>query len=398
MGKVCGPLTGVKVLDFTRVYSGPYCTMMLADLGAEVIKIEVPGRGDDTRFFLPFKNDESGYYMYLNRNKKGITLDLKSEKGKQIALKLAKWADIVVENFSPGTMEKLGLSYEDIRKVNPQVIYGSISGFGQTGPYRNKVAYDAVAQAMGGLTYITGYPDKPPVKVGSSIADANAGIHMAFGLMAALYFREKTGIGQYVDVSMMDAVFSILENFVVTYTLNGVVPQRIGNENLASAPFDAYETKDDYVVIATANDNLFHKLAKAIGREDLITDPRFITNYQRKQNYKDLKGIITDWTKQYTTMEVVEILDQAKVPVAPILSMDKLVNDPQIKAREMLVDFEHPIAGKITVPGNPVKLSTTPGKMRSAAPVLGQHTEEVLQEVLGLSPQEIAELRETKVI
>lgn len=393
-----GPLAGLRVLDFTRIYSGPYCTMLLADLGAETIKVEMPDVGDDTRGFLPLKNNESGYYMYLNRNKKGITLNLKSQEGKTIALELAKWADVLVENFSPGTMERLGLGYDTICKINPQIVYASISGFGQTGPLRKKVAYDAVAQAMGGLTGVTGYPDLPPVKAGSSIADANAGIHAAFGIMTALYYRQQKGKGQYVDVSMMDSVFSILESFVVQYTMTMVNPQRTGNEHVASAPFDSFQTEDDYVIIATASEKLFRKLAQVMGKEELLKDQRFGTNVLRKQNYSQLKPIITAWTKQHTTSEVVGLLDQAKIPVAPILSIQQLVKHPQIKARNMLVEVEHPVAGKISIPGFPIKFSATPGAVRKPAPLLGQHTSEVLSEILGLTQDKINELRNAKVL
>lgn len=393
-----GPLQNLRVLDFTRIYSGPYCTMLLADLGAETIKVEMPQVGDDARRFTPFKNNESGYYMYLNRNKKGITLDLKSPEGKNIALKLAKWADVLVENFSPGTMERLGLDYDTICEMNPQIVYASISGFGQTGPLREKAAYDAVAQAMGGLTGITGYPDKPPVKAGASIADANAGIHAAFGIMTALYYRQLTGKGQYVDVSMLDAVFSTLENSVVQYTMTGVNPQRIGNEHMVSAPFDSFPTKDDYVVVATANDRLFQKLAEVMGREDLLKDARFVTNLLRKQNYAQLKPIIAEWTKQHTTAEVVQFLDRAKVPVAPVLSIQQLVEHPQVKARNMLVEVEHPIAGKVSMPGFPIQFSATPGSVRTPAPLLGQHTDEVLLDILGLTQNKINELRIKKVL
>lgn len=393
-----GPLVGLRVLDFTRIYSGPYCTMLLADLGAETIKVEMPKVGDDTRRFLPFKNNESGYYMYLNRNKKSITLNLKSPEGKAIALELTKWADVLVENFSPGTMEGLGLEYDTICKVNPRLVYVSISGFGQTGPLRKKVAYDAVAQAMGGLTGITGYPDSPPVKAGSSIADANAGIHAAFGIMTALYYRERTGKGQYIDVSMMDTTFSILESFVVQYTMTGVNPKRTGNEHVASAPFDSFQTKDDYVVIATASDKLFQKLTQVMGQEKLLRDQRFVTNVLRKQNYSQLKPIIVEWTRQHTTVEIVELLDRVKVPVAPILSIQQLVEHPQIKARNMLVEMEHPAAGKISIPGFPVKFSATPGSVRTAAPLLGQHTDEVLMGILGLTQDRINELRNIKVL
>jgi crotonobetainyl-CoA:carnitine CoA-transferase CaiB-like acyl-CoA transferase len=372
--------------------------MLLGDLGAETIKVEMPETGDESRRFLPFRNNESGYYIYLNRNKKGITLNLKSSGGKEIALKLAQWADILVENFSPGTMAGLGLDYDEVRKVNSGIIYASISGFGQTGPLRDKVAYDAVAQAMGGLAGVTGFPDRPPVKTGPSIADANAGIHAAFGIVSALYHRERTGEGQYIDVSMMDAIFSVLENFVVLYTMTGVNPERAGNENLASAPFDTYPTKDDYVAIATANDRLFQKLAEAMEMPELPQDERFATNPLRKINYAELRPIMTKWTQSRTTEEIVSLLDQCRVPAAPILSIRQLTEHPQIKEREMLVDVDHPVAGKFAVPGFPIKLSATPGTVRTPAPILGQHTDEVLRTIIGLSEEKIQELKTAKVI
>jgi crotonobetainyl-CoA:carnitine CoA-transferase CaiB-like acyl-CoA transferase len=372
--------------------------MLLGDLGAEIIKVEMPETGDETRRFLPFKNNESGYYIYLNRNKKGITLDLKSSAGKEIALKLAQWADILVENFSPGTMAGLGLDYDEVRKVNPQIVYASISGFGQTGPLRQKGAYDAVVQAMGGLAGVTGFPDRPPVKTGPSIADANAGVHAAFGIVSAVYNRQKTGEGQYIDVSMMDALFSILENFVVLYTMTGVNPERAGNENLASAPFDTFPTQDDYVAIATANDRLFEKLAQAMEMPELCQDERFLTNPLRKANYAELRPIMIEWTRSRTTEEIVSLLDRCKVPAAPILSIRELVAHPQIKAREMLVEVDHPVAGRFDIPGFPVKLSATPGTVRTPAPLLGQHTDEVLRTIVGLSEQKIQELKATKVV
>lgn len=393
-----GPLKGLKVLDFTRVYSGPYCTMLLGDLGAEIIKVEMPETGDEARLFLPFKNNESGYYIYLNRNKKGITLDLKSSVGKEIALKLAQWADILVENFSPGTMAGLGLDYDEVRKVNPQIIYASISGFGQTGPLREKGAYDAVVQAMGGLAGVTGFPDQPPVKTGPAIADANAGVHAAFGIAAALFHRQKTGEGQYIDVSMMDALFSVLENFVVQYTMTGVNPERAGNENVASAPFDIYPTKDNYVSIATANDRLFEKLARAMEMPELTQDERFRTNPLRKVNYAELRPIMTRWTQSLSTEEIVNLLDQCKVPAAPVLSIQELVEHPQIKAREMLAEVDHPVAGRFAIPGFPVKLSATPGSVRTPAPLLGQHTDEVLRTIVGLSEEKIQGLKAAKAV
>ena len=315
------PFENITILDFTPVYSGPYCTRLFADLGARVIKVERPGSGDDTRHYLPFKNNESGYFAYLNRNKESITLDLKSPEGKEIALGLMKQSDIVIENFSAGTMEKLGLSYEEARKVRPDIIYASISGFGQTGPLCHKAAYDNIAQAMSGLLRVTGYPDQPPVKVGVSIADANAGIHAAFCLMAALYYREHTGKGQYIDISMMETTMSVLENFVIQYTLNGVVPERMGNEHSASAPFDVYVTKDDYVAVATASNRLFSRMQDAMGM-DIMSDPRFAENTLRRKNYAELKPIIGAWMKEHTTADIVALFDQAGVPVAPLLLID----------------------------------------------------------------------------
>lgn len=392
------PLQNLKVLDFTRIYSGPYCTMLLADLGAEIIKVEMPKTGDDSRSFLPLKNNVSGYYLYLNRNKKGITLNLKSSEGKAIALKLAKWADVVIENFSPGTMQRLGLDYDSVCKVNPEIVYASISGFGQTGPLREKVAYDSIVQAMSGLMGITGYPDRPPVRAGSAITDANAGIHAAFGIMTALYYRQQTGKGQYIDVSMLDSAFSILENYVVQYTMTGMNPQRTGNENVGSAPVDIFPTEDDYVMITTSNDKLFKKLAHVMKQEELPNDPRFITNLLRRQNYPQLRTIIVAWTKEHTTAEIVELLDQAKVPVAPILSIQQVAELPQIKARNMLVEVEDPVVGKIAIPGFPIKFSATPGNVRHPAPLLGQHTDEVLSKILGFTDDEIKKLRNKNVL
>jgi CoA:oxalate CoA-transferase len=393
-----GALGGLKVLDFTRVFAGPYCTMMLADLGADVIKIERPGSGDDSRNFMPLKNKESGYFIYLNRNKKSITIDLQTEEGKSIALKLARHVDVVVENFSPGTMKKLGLGYADIRKVNPEIVYASISGFGQTGPLSKKVAYDPVAQAMGGLMGVTGYPDRPPVKVGSSIADANAGIHCAFAIMAAMYYKQQTGKGQYIDISLLDTVFSILENHVVQYTMLGNISQRLGNGSMTSYPFDTFKTKDDYVVIASSNDKIFCRLAHAMKLDELVTDIRFKTNEARVAHETELKTIIEKWSGQYLTSEIVELLDREKVPVAPILTMKEVIEQPQIRERDMLVEIDHPVAGRFCIPNTPIKLSVTPGGIRTTAPLLGQDTETVLKEILGLTSSEVDSLKRMHVI
>ena len=397
MSDIKKPLSGLKVLDFTRVFSGPYCTMMLGDLGAEIIKVERKGVGDETHYFAPMKNDESGYFTYFNRNKKSLTLDLKAPEAVEIVKELAGWADIVVENFSPGVVDRLGIGYEDLKKVNPKIIYGSISGFGQTGPYKKKPAYDIVCQAMGGFMSLKREKGGTPYKVGPSVVDALAGIHMAFALMSAVHHRDRTGEGQFVDVAMMDTAFSVLENFVVTKTITGEAPTRNGNANLGSAPFNSFRTKDGYVTIACANNGLFKKLVKAIGREDLLEVEKYKENHLRKANEETLNPEIEKWTLQYNTDEVVKILDAASVPVGPILGIDELVEDPQIKARDMLVDITHPILGKVKYPGNPIKFSETSDLSFESAPLLGEHNDYVLKDVLKMSEEKISELKEKDI-
>lgn len=397
MSEIKKPLAGVKVIDFTRVYSGPYCTMMLADLGAEVIKVERKGIGDDTHFFAPRMEKESGYFAYLNRNKKSLSLDLKALESVEIIKELAKWADVVVENFSPGVVGKLGVGYEDLKAVNPKIIYGSISGFGQTGPYRKKPAYDVVCQAMGGFMAITGDKDGKPYKLGTSIVDASAGIHMAYAIMVALYCREKTGIGQFIDVGMMDTAFSSLENFIVTKTLTGTAPTRDGNANLGSAPFNSFKSKDGYVTIACANNALFKKLAVAIEREDLLEIPEYSENHFRKANEKALNAEVEKWTIERNTDEIVKILDAASVPVGPILGVDELVVDPHIEAREMLVEIDHPLLGKAKYPGNPLKFSETSEFSFERSPILGEHNDYVLKDILGMDDEKINAYKEKDI-
>lgn len=391
------PLAGVKVIDFTRVYSGPYCTMMLADLGAEVIKVERKGLGDDTHFFAPRKDGESGYFAYLNRNKKSLSLDLKAPESVEIVKELAKWADIVVENFSPGVVDRLGIGYEDLKKVNPKIIYGSISGFGQTGPYRKKPAYDVVCQAMGGFMALTGEKDGKPYKLGPSIVDASAGIHMAFALMVALHYRTRTGLGQFIDIGMMDTAFSTLENFVVTKTLTGTAPTRNGNANLGSAPFNSFKTKDGYVAIAVANNNLFDKLTRTIDRRDLFENEKFKENHFRKANEEELNSEVEKWTLQYTTSEVVKILDEASVPVGPILGVEELLEDPHLKSRDMLVDITHPMLGTVTYPGNPLKFSESSELCFESSPLLGEHNDYVLKNILNIDDAKIKEYKDKEI-
>lgn len=385
-------LKGLKVLDFTQVYSGPYCTMMLADMGAEVIKIESIGKGDQTRNFPPLKDGVSGYYNYVNRNKRSITLNLKSERGKAVALTLAAKADVIVENFSAGTIGKLGLGYEDVKIVNPEIVFASLSGFGQYGPYKNKLAYDAIAEAMGGLTSLSGEPERP-CKVTPALSDAISGIHMAFAVMVAAYHKLKTGKGQYVDVAMMDTVFSVLEGSVVIKTLLGQEPRRLGNASEIAVPYDVYPAKDGRVVIACASDALFNKLAVLMGREDLLTDPNTYTNPVRIQNREMVDQIVMDWCADKSVDEIVNMLDKAKIPSAPIMTIGRLVTDPHIAAREMLIEQEDPILGKVKYPGNPIKLSETPAQFVRRAPLLGEHNDEVLRDILHYSDEQIREMR-----
>lgn len=366
-------LEGIKVLDFSRVLAGPYCTMLLADMGAEVIKIEKPKTGDDTRQFGPFQNGESAYFMFLNRGKKSIEVDLKEEDDRNKLMELIKDVDVIVENFRPGVMKRLGLDYETLKCVNERLVYCSISGFGQYGPFKERPAYDLVAQAMGGIASITGYPDSPPTRTGASIGDMSSALFAAYGIMVALFDRERTGKGQAVDVAMLDSIFAFLEHNVMRYTSEGIVPERIGNRHPISAPFDVYESKDGYVVIAIANDSLFARLCQLMNKTELLDDERFKTDLRRGENERALKVIIEEWLSEYTAEEAVELINKAGIPSSTILNIAEISESEHIRMREMLVEIEHPVAGKVRIPGNPVKLSRTPVEIKDPSPSLGEH-------------------------
>ncbi len=368
-------LEGIKVIDFTRVLAGPFCTMLLADLGAEVIKIERTGVGDDSRYFGPFVEDESLYYNSINRNKRSVELNLKDSQDLEILKDMVREADVVVENFRPGTMEKLGIGYEELQKINPQLIYASCSGFGQTGPYSHKPAYDLIVQALSGIMSITGQPGEKPTKVGSSIADIIAGIYTALGVMTALFHREKTEEGQMVDVSMLDAHVSILENALARYFATGESPGPIGNRHPAIMPFTMLDTKDKYLVVAVGNQKLWDTFCEAIGRPELLKDERFEDNRARTENSEALEAILNEAFKEKTTKEWMELLEAKSIPCAPVNNIEDVVNDPQVKARRMIEEVEHPLLGKIQIPGMPIKLSKTPGIVDKPAPSLGQHND-----------------------
>jgi len=378
-----GPLEGLKVLDLTRVLAGPYCTMILADLGADVIKVEMPVTGDDSRHFGPYQKGESAYFMSLNRNKRSIVLDLKSPEGKATLKALLMKMDVVVENFRPGTMEKLGFGYEDIKIYHPSIIYAAASGFGHTGPYSDRPAYDGVVQAMGGIMSITGQVGGEPTRVGPSVGDINAGMFTAIGILAALNHRHKTGEGQKVDVAMLDCQVAILENAIARYVVTGEVPKPAGNKHASIVPFEPFETADGEIMIAAGNDNLWRTFCKVSGLEALASDPRFDTNPNRLENYENLRPLVATAVREKTTAQWQSILDQAGVPNGPINTVDKVIENEQVLARDMIIEVEHPVAGKLKMPGIPVKLSATPGAILSPAPTLGQHTDEVLKEFLG---------------
>ncbi|MBP2028353.1 CoA:oxalate CoA-transferase [Acetoanaerobium pronyense] len=387
-------LEGIKVLDLTRVLAGPYATMVMADMGAEVIKIETPKIGDDSRHFGPYINHESAYFMSLNRNKKSMTLNLKKEKAKELFLEMVKHADVIVENYRPGTMEKLGLGYEELKKINPRIIYAAASGFGHSGPYSKRAAYDAVVQAMGGIMSITGEVGGVPTRVGPSIGDITAGLFSAIGILAALNYRNETGIGQKVDVAMLDCQVAILENAIARYVVTGEVPKPAGNRHTSITPFEPFETLDGEIMIAAGNDVLFQKMCNVMNQNSWLEDERFMTNPSRTKHADELKELIEEVTKTKNTEQWQNILDEAGVPNGPINTIDKVLEDPQVKAREMIVEVDHPVAGHLKMAGVPIKMSETQGKVVNPAPLLGEHTHEVIKELLGYSDEEIKLLEE----
>lgn len=394
------PLEGIRVLDLTQAYSGPFCTMNLADLGAEVIKIERPGTGDQTRTWGPFQNDFSAYFAYVNRNKKGITLNLASEEGKQVFLELVQTADVVCENFRVGTMEKLGLGYETLKTVNPRIIYGSISGFGQEGPLSRRACYDIIAQGMSGMMSVTGYPDAPPVKIGPSVGDNYSGAYLCMGILAALYQRERTGQGRQIDVAMVDTLFSIMENFVVKYTVAGETPMRAGNIDPGIAPFDSFQAKDAQFVMGCGTDKMFASLCRAMGREDLLTDPRYETNAKRCENYlPDLKAAIEAWSTTKTVAELEEIIVPCGIPFGPILTIPQIAEHDLIRRRNMLWNVWQPgMEAEIRIPGCPMKLHGSPDAPAKAAPRLGEDNIPVYSAIAGLSVERISRLEEAGII
>ena len=392
-------LLGIRVLDLSRVLAGPFCSMLLADMGADVIKLEVPGRGDDSREFPPFMEGESLYYVNLNRGKRSITVNLKSPEGVRLFKGLVKRCDVLIENFSPGTMERLGLGYEVLKKENPRLIYAAISGFGQTGPYRSRPGYDIIGQAMGGLLSITGWPDSPPTRSGTAIGDILSSLFCCIGILAALNVRERTGRGQLVDVALIDSVYAALENIPQKYFVEGKTPGRIGNRYEFIYPYDTFKARDGWIVIAIANDAIWERFLAAAGLKELGEDGRFSSNMLRVENNAALKELLEDWTSERSRDEIVALLNENRVPSCPIYDIKDASEDPHIsKVREMVVNVHQPGLGDIRLQGNPIKMSETDPRPRGPAPSLGADSELILKEVLGLSDSEIKKLRETGAI
>ena len=375
-----GPLSGLLVLDLTRVLVGPYCTMILSDLGARVIKVEAPGVGDDSRGFGPFIEDQSAYFMSLNRNKESIALNLKVEEDKKIFEKILDKTDILVENFKPGTLTKWGYGWENLKDKYPKLIYASASGFGQTGPLKELPAYDMVVQGMGGLMSVTGQPNSEPTRVGTSIGDITAGLFTAIGINAALYDRQKTGKGMYIDVSMLDCQIAILENAIARYLSKGEIPKPMGSRHPSISPFEAFKTKDSYIIIAAGNDKLFEGMCKVFDLE-LYKDAKFKTNADRNKNIEELKKILEDKLKDKTTSEWCKVLEAKRIPCGPINNIKEAVESPQTKARNMIVSAMHDKIGEFKMAGNPIKMSSYEDKnTRGEIPNLDQHREKILKE------------------
>jgi formyl-CoA transferase/CoA:oxalate CoA-transferase len=398
MNQLYSPLSGFTVIDLTRVLSGPYCTMQLADMGARVIKVEQPGKGDDTRAWgPPFVHGESSYFLSINRNKESLTLDLKHPDARAVLERLLDTADVLVENFRPGTMERLGLGYEAVSKRWPRLVYCSISGFGQTGPRAAEAGYDAVMQAEGGLMSITGAGDGPPFRLGVAISDIVTGMFAAQGITLALLSRERSGRGQLVDIGMLDATAALLTYQAGIYFSTGTTPPRMGNRHPTIVPYETLPASDGEFVVAVGNDDQWRRFCDVIGASSLTADERFATNRGRVSNYDALRPHLIEHLRARTRAEWVAALKAAGVPCGSVRDVSEVLQDEQLRARDMIAEVEHAIAGAIRVLGVPIKLSETPGKVRTAPPVLGQDTERILREV-GKTEEEIARLRLARAI
>lgn len=393
-------LHGIRVLDFARYRAGPTCGQMLGDMGAEVIRVERPG-GEDDRQLSPFAaGGQSSYLMFTGRNKKGITLNLRKQRGKQILEELVRRSDVVIENFGPEVNKRIGLDYESLRKIKHDIVVVSVSAFGQYGPYARRLGFDAIAQAMSGLMWITGFPQGLPLKAGVNFVDTTTGIYGALGALYALYHRERTGEGQSVDVSLIDSAVSFVESIPAEYEVAHEIRPQVGNAHTYSGPYDAYKAKDGYFFLGVVGNTTWRKLIKMMDREELANDPRFQTDYDRAQ--PESRQFFTDWfngwAAEKTVDEVVNQFNEAGVPCARVNTIPEVTADPHIRAREMLVETEHPEVGKVPLIGIPIKLSKTPGRIKTTVPALGEHNEEVYCGLLDYTDQELSQLKEEGVV
>lgn len=394
-----GLLDGIVVLDLTRVVAGPFCGMLMADMGATVIKVENPNGGDDSRQMGPFINGHSVYYANFNRSKTGCTLNLKADEGKEIFKEMVKKADIVIENYRPGTMEKLGLGYDVLKEVNPAIIYGAVSGFGHTGPLSKRAGYDIVGQAMGGLMSTTGWSDGPATRSGTPLGDVLGGLNLCIGVLAALVNRQKTGLGEKVDVALVDSVVSAMENITMIYQATGRIPQRIGNRYESTYPYDSFPAKDGDVIIAAGNNKLFSILCKVMGQPELTEDTRFSEVKDRVANHASLRTIISAWTENYTISEIDKMLNDAGCPACAVNTIDRMVVDPQIAvARDMFPEIDQPGIGKLHITATAQKLTRTKSFPRKPAPMLGEDNSTIYKQFLGFDKAKLADLKEKKVI
>lgn len=394
-----GPLEGIKILDLSWVLAGPFCTMVLNDLGAEVIKLERPNVGDLARGNGPFINGESSYFTSINRGKKSITVDLQKPEGKEIFYKLVKKVDVIVENFVPGTVKRLGIDYDTVKEINPRIVYASISGFGQDGPHAKYRALDVIIQAMGGIMSITGEKDGPPLKVGASIGDITAGLFTVIGILSSLFEREKSGLGQMLDISMLDCQMALQENAFMRYFATGEIPERLGTRHPVFTPFQAFETKDGYIVVAMVGGtrNQWPLFCAITGHLELMDDPRYETGADRTEHYAELEPIFNEIMKSKTTDEWLTILSEVGIPCGPINNIAQVAGSPQTAHRNMIVEVPHK-NGHIKLINTPVKLSRTPGSVTSTAPELSENTFKVLSSLLNLNEDELLKLRESEII
>jgi crotonobetainyl-CoA:carnitine CoA-transferase CaiB-like acyl-CoA transferase len=405
-----GALSGLRVLDLSRVLAGPWAGQLMADLGADVVKVERPGAGDDTRAWgPPWLNDEDGkstgesaYYLSANRNKRSVTIDISQPEGRSLVQQLASRADILIENFKVDGLRQYGLDYASLKELNPRLIYCSITGFGQTGPYASRAGYDFLIQGMGGLMSLTGRPDgaqgEGPIKVGVALTDVMTGLYATVAVLAALAHRERTGQGQYIDLALLDVQIACLANQAANYLVGGMVPRRMGNAHPNIVPYQEFPTADGYMIIAVGNDGQFANCCAALGRPEWARDERFAVNPQRVKHRDELISMIHSVTVTRTTSEWIAAMEAAGVPCGPINTLDKVFADPQVQSRGMRIEMEHPLAGTVPLVANPIRMSESPVQYRRSPPTLGEHTSDVLDSWLAMGDAEVAALRQKKIV